>query len=76
MKSLTALCLSILCMHHVNAAGLNLPLDPAEAAIILAIPVAEGVEVEAADLPGYAKKGLLKYSPPSVWTRPSSSPPA
>ena len=47
-------------MHHVNAAGLNLPLDPAEAAIILAIPVAEGVEVEAADLPGYAKKGLFE----------------
>ena len=60
MKSLAALCLSILCMHYVNAAGLNFPLDPAEAAIIQAISVTEGVEVEAADLPGYAKKGLFE----------------
>ena len=44
-----------------SAAGaVELPLSPAEAAIIRAIAGTEGVEVEPADLPGYAKKGLLE----------------
>ena len=59
MKSLAALCLSILCIHRVDAVELNLPLHPDEAKIIQAIIATEGVEIEVADMPGYAKRNLF-----------------
>jgi hypothetical protein len=60
MKSLAALCFSILCIYRVDAVELTLPIQPNEAKIIQAIAVTEGVEVEPADLPAYAKKGLFE----------------
>ncbi len=43
-----------------NAAELNLPLLPAEAKIINAIAVTEGVEVELGSKPGFSARGAAE----------------
>jgi hypothetical protein len=60
MKSLAALCLSILCIHRVNAVELNLPLHPAKAKIIQGIAVTEGVEVVLGSKPGFSARGAAE----------------
>jgi len=57
MKSLAALCFSILCIHRVDAVELNLPLHPAESKIIQAIAATEGVEVVLGSKPGWSARG-------------------